>query len=145
MQRSDFQFSYPLRVRYSEVDVQGVVFNAHYLTYFDVGITEYFRTIGFQYVNTIEETGEDFHLVKSTVEYKTPIRFDQEIEVCVRAGRIGTKSIQWVIAIFDKSGEKLLSSGEVIYVSADLATHQSIPLPQKLLDCIESTFGLQEA
>lgn len=40
---SHYNFHYPLRVRWAEVDRQGIVFNGHYLTYFDVGITEYWR------------------------------------------------------------------------------------------------------
>ena len=45
MSRSEFKFSFPFRVRYSEVDGQKIVFNAHYLTYFDTAITEYFRAL----------------------------------------------------------------------------------------------------
>ena len=45
MHREDFRFFFPFRVRYAEVDGQNVVFNAHYLTYFDTSITEYFRAM----------------------------------------------------------------------------------------------------
>src|SRR5690606_20149900 len=45
MQQEDFRFSTSLRVRWAEVDMQGIVFNGHYLTYADVGITEYFRAL----------------------------------------------------------------------------------------------------
>ena len=47
MSREQFWFFHPFRVRYSEIDGQGVVFNAHYLTYFDTTITEYFRALGY--------------------------------------------------------------------------------------------------
>ena len=43
MARADFRFSHSLRVRWAEVDKQDIVFNGHYLTYFDVGVTEYYR------------------------------------------------------------------------------------------------------
>ena len=33
--RQDFRFSHRLRVRWVEVDMQKIVFNAHYLMYFD--------------------------------------------------------------------------------------------------------------
>ena len=46
MSRSDFSFFHPLRVRWAEADMQGIVFNGHYLTYFDVAFTEYFRAAG---------------------------------------------------------------------------------------------------
>jgi acyl-CoA thioester hydrolase len=79
--RKDFWFHHPFRVRYAEVDAQSVVFNAHYLTYFETAITEYFRTIGYDYYGEVTRTGIDFHTVRSVVEYKAPIRFDEEIEV----------------------------------------------------------------
>ncbi|HSC71381.1 MAG TPA: acyl-CoA thioesterase, partial [Candidatus Methylomirabilis sp.] len=41
-----FRFSFPIRVRYSEIDVQGIVYNSRYLEYVDVALTEYFRAMG---------------------------------------------------------------------------------------------------
>ena len=59
MARSDFNFAWPFRVRYSEVDGQKIVFNAHYLTYFDTAITEYFRALPYDYMAQIDLTGEE--------------------------------------------------------------------------------------
>ena len=78
MARSDFSFFFPFRVRYSEVDGQMIVFNAHYLTYFDTAITEYFRALPYDYRAQVELTGEDYHTVKTLVEYQGMIRFDDE-------------------------------------------------------------------
>ena len=89
MARSDFKFAWPFRVRYSEVDGQMIVFNAHYLTYFDTAITEYFRALPYDYRAQVELTGEDFHTVRTLVEYQQPIAFDEDIEVCVRTARLG--------------------------------------------------------
>ena len=89
MARSDFSFFFPFRVRYAEVDGQMIVFNAHYLTYFDTAITEFFRVLPYDYQGQVERTGEDYHTVKTLVEYYAPIRFDDEIEVGVRTQRIG--------------------------------------------------------
>ena len=52
MSRNIFNFYYSFRVRYSEVDAQGIVFNAHYLTYFDTAMTEYLRHIKYDYVTS---------------------------------------------------------------------------------------------
>jgi acyl-CoA thioester hydrolase len=81
MSREKFWFFHPFRVRYSEIDGQGVVFNAHYLTYFDTTITEYFRALGYDQYADAKQTGEDFHIVKSLIEYKAPVRFDWELDV----------------------------------------------------------------
>ncbi|MDE0203936.1 MAG: hypothetical protein OXK73_16055 [Rhodospirillaceae bacterium] len=69
-----------------------LVFNAHYLTYFDTAITEFFRALPYDYQGQVERRGEDYHTVKTLVEYYAPIRFDDEIEVGVRAARIGRSS-----------------------------------------------------
>ena len=78
MQKSDLKFSFRFRVRYAEIDAQGIVFNAHYLTYFDTAITEFYRSIG---INLSEQDvaslDYDYHLVKSVVEYHAPIHFDE--------------------------------------------------------------------
>ena len=77
MTRDQFWFFHPFRVRYSEIDGQGVLFNAHYLTFYDTTITEYFRALGYDQYADAQKTGMDFHVVKAVVEYKAPIRFDQ--------------------------------------------------------------------
>jgi acyl-CoA thioester hydrolase len=132
LHRSDFWFFFPLRVRYSEVDQQGVVFNAHYLTYFVVAITEYMRALNYDYRLQPERTGTDFHVVKSLVEYKAPIRFDEEIDIGVRPARLGRTSLSFELAIFEKGSEQLRTSGEVVWVNAGQATRKAAPVPPEL-------------
>ena len=134
MARGDFAFSHPLRVRWAEVDRQGIVFNAHYLTYFDVGITEYWRAIGCPYPDTLLKQGSDTFAVKATIEYKAPARYDDLLEVMVRIGRIGRTSLQFVLQI--DRGETQLVSGELIYVNAAAESRRLIPLPDFLRDAI---------
>ena len=136
--REDFWFHFPFRVRYSEVDAQAVVFNAHYLTYFDTAITEYFRALGYDYLGEVKRTGVDFHTVKSVVEYKAPIRFDEDIDVCVRVAKIGRSSITLALAIFAKGSEDLRATGEIIWVAADQKTHQSVAVEDDLRRLIAS-------
>jgi acyl-CoA thioester hydrolase len=136
--RRDFWFHHPFRVRYSEVDAQAVVFNAHYLTYFDTAITEYFRALGYDYLGEVSRTGVDFHLVRSVVEYKAPIRFDEEIDVCVRVTRIGRSSITLALAIFAKGSDDLRSTGEIVWVCTDQRTHGSVAVAEPLRTLIAS-------
>ena len=136
--REEYWFHFPFRVRYSEVDAQAVVFNAHYLTYFDTAITEYFRALGYDYLGEVARTGIDFHTVKSVVEYKAPIRFDEDIEVCVRVARIGRSSIVLTLAIFAKGSEDLRATGEIIWVATDQTTHQSVAVTEDLRALVAS-------
>lgn len=140
--RSDFWFFHPWRVRYAEIDAQGVVFNAHYLAFFDTAITEYLRALPYDYVlGGDEETGTDYHLVKATVEFKAPIRFDAEIETGVRAAELGRSSVVYALAIFPKGGGNVLSTGEVVWVNTDMKAHRSAPHTAAFLAAVTKREG----
>jgi acyl-CoA thioester hydrolase len=141
MPRSTFRFSYPFRVRYSEVDGQRIVFNAHYLTYFDTAITEYFRVLPYDYMGQVERIGEDFHTVKTLVEYKQPIVFDQDIDVMVRASRLGRTSLTFEVEIHPRGADDLLASGEVVWVNVDQSTHTTSPIPTELSEKLTAYEG----
>jgi acyl-CoA thioester hydrolase len=141
MERAAFGFFHPFRVRYSEIDLQGVVFNAHYLTYFDTAITEYFRTLGVDIIAEAKATGVDFHTVRSLVEYKAPILLDQEIEVGCRAARLGRASLTLALAIFAKGEGRLLASGEIVWVNTDQRTHKAVPVGARLREILRRKEG----
>ena len=134
--REKFWFFHPFRVRYSEIDGQGVVFNAHYLTYFDTTITEYFRALGYDQYADAKATGVDFHVVKSVIEYKAPILFDWELEVGARVLRIGTSSLVLELAIFRKGGIDALATGEIVWVHTSQNTHRPVPIPQSIRELV---------
>jgi acyl-CoA thioester hydrolase len=138
MSRDQFWFFHPFRVRYSEIDGQGVVFNAHYLTYFDTTITEYFRALGYDQFADAKATGIDFHVVKSVIEYKAPILFDQEIDVGARVALIGNSSLVFELAIFLKGGDDALMTGEIVWVYTDQKSYRPLPIPKSIRDLIAS-------
>jgi acyl-CoA thioester hydrolase len=131
-----YKFTMPLRVRWAEVDRQGVVFNGHYLTYFDVGITEYWRAIGLPYPAGIADTGSDLFVAKAVVNYHAPIEYDDQLEVGIRVARLGNSSLTFAIEI-DREG-KCLTTGEVVYVTTDAVSRQSCPIPDKMRRMIEA-------
>ena len=134
MPKQDFAFSHRLRIRWAEVDRQDIVFNGHYLTYFDLGMTEYLRAMGFPYPAGLLDAGSDLFVVKATVEYKASARYDDEIDIYCRVSRIGRSSIQFLFEIYRDND--LLVTGENIYVNADPNTKQSASVPQVLRDAI---------
>ena len=83
-------FRYYLRVRYIECDAQKVVFNSRYSEYVDVSINEFLRAIGV--LPEFVDGHLDFQLVKQTIEWKAPARFDQVLELSIAATRLGTTS-----------------------------------------------------
>ena len=130
MSREQFCFFNPLRVRYSETDRQVVVHNANYVMYFDTTITEYFRALGYDQQADAKNTGVDFHVVKSLIEYKASVLFDQEVDVGARVARIGNSSFVFELAIFLKGCSDALVTGEIVWVYTHQRTHRPVPIPK---------------
>jgi acyl-CoA thioester hydrolase len=134
MTRSAFRMAHPIRVRWAEVDPQGIVFNPNYLMYFDVAVTEYWRTIGCVYPQGFVEHGVDTFVVKATLEYHAPARFDDLVDVLVRVARIGRSSMRVLFEVC--RGDDNLVSGELVYVVADVQTRTPTPVPGFLREAI---------
>jgi len=90
MRLDDFRFLHPMRVRWAEADMQGVVFNANYLLFFDVASTEYYRRVSGGNRDLLKWVFDRLYVVKSTVEYLQPAHFDDEIVVGVCGRKVRT-------------------------------------------------------
>jgi YbgC/YbaW family acyl-CoA thioester hydrolase len=134
MKRLDFRFLHRLRVRWAEVDMQKIVFNAHYLMYFDTAISDYWRALALPYEEAMQQLGGDLYVKKATVEFHASARMDDQLEIGLKCARVGNSSLQFVGAIF--RGEELLITSELIYVYADPATQTSRPVPTVLRDLL---------
>jgi acyl-CoA thioester hydrolase len=105
-------FRHRLRVRYNECDPQGVVFNANYLTYFDITITELWRELGGY--QAMVEAGADVVVAEARVRYLGPLRFDDEFEVVARVTRLGETSMATELVV-ERGGEPV-AEGELRHV-----------------------------
>lgn len=132
--RDDFRFFHRLRVRWAEVDMQKIVFNAHYLMYFDTAVADYWRALAMPYEQAMHQLGGDLYVKKATVEFNASARMDDRLDVGLRCARIGNSSMQFLGAIF--RGEELLITCELIYVYADPATQTSRPVPPVLREML---------
>ena len=130
MQRSDFRCVHRLRVRWAEVDMQKIVFNAHYLMYIDNAMSDYWRALALPYEASMLALGGEMYVKKATVEYHASARLDDTLDVGLRCARVGNSSSLFEAGIF--SGDQLLVSGELVYVFADPATQTSRPVPPAL-------------
>ena len=126
--KSAFPCIHPERVRFSEIDGQSIVFNAHYLTYADIGITEYFRALGegqpgpffYQY-------GGDIYAVHAELDYHASAKLDDVMDIATRISRIGRTSLTFHIAIF--RGEDRLTDIRIIYALRSLDTGSALAIP----------------
>jgi acyl-CoA thioester hydrolase len=128
-------FRYYLRVRYIECDAQRVVFNSRYSEYVDVGINEYLRAAGI--FQQFYEGNLDFQLVKQTIEWKAPARFDQVLELSMAPLRLGNTSFT-IAAEFRIAGEdRVIATIETVYVLVDARSLTKLPLPDTVRHALQ--------
>ena len=130
MQRRDFRCFHRLRVRWAEVDMQKIVFNAHYLMYVDTAMMDYWRALALPYEDSMVALGGDMYVKKASLEYHASAHLDDRVDVGMRCERVGNSSVLFHAGLF--RGEKLLVSAELVYVFADPATQTSKPVPPAL-------------
>ncbi len=133
-QRKDFRFAERHRVRWVEVDMQAIVFNGHYLMYFDTAVAGYWRALALPYHDTMHALGGDLYARKATLEYEASARYDEPLETGIRCVRIGNSSMLLQAAVF--RGAQRLVHGELVYVFADPATQTSRPVPAALREVL---------
>lgn len=126
-QRMPQPFRYYLRVRYAECDAQKVVFNAHYGHYLDLASLELFRALGL--ANQMVNGPLDYQLVKQTIEWKAPARFDQVVEISLRAARLGNTSFTLAAEFRIAGQEAVIATAETVYVLVDAATLAKTTIP----------------
>jgi len=136
-----FRFSFPIRVRYSEIDIQGIVYNSRYLEYVDAALTEYFRAMGVRYQEMVDQHGCDPSLVKATLEFRRVARFDELLRVCARVTSIGRTSFQMEFQILRDATEELITSVQIVYVNFDKQTQAARPIPESIRRRIEQFEG----
>jgi acyl-CoA thioester hydrolase len=120
-----------LRVRYAECDLQGVVFNSHYLTYFDTSITELWRA-GIGGYRVMLDHGLDVVVAEARLRFLGSARFDQELTLEIAVTHLGNTSIASEHKI-SHEGQTLVE-GTLVHVVVDLSTLAKAPIPDWLRD-----------
>jgi acyl-CoA thioester hydrolase len=126
-------FRHRLRVRYNECDPQGIVFNANYLTYFDITITELWREAMGSWMEVVA-AGADMVVAEIRVSYRGALRFDDVFEVAATISQLGNTSMTAALEL-DRDGDRV-AEGEIRYVAIDPKTRDKTPIPGKVRDAV---------
>jgi acyl-CoA thioester hydrolase len=141
MPREDFTCTHRLRVRWSEVDMQKIVFNGNYLNYIDVAVAEYWRAIGLPYPHGyVDRYANDVYLRKAAVDYLGSARYDDLLDLAVRVARLGRTSMTFAFEIWRAEPEPSpapLITAELVYVNADPYSMTPAPLPGPVRELIQ--------
>jgi acyl-CoA thioester hydrolase len=125
-----------LRVRYGECDAQGIVFNARWGDYVDIASTEYSRAL-FGGVDPAA-TGLDWRLVKQTIEWRAPARYDDVLDIRVRTKHVGTTSFTLATELRRLGEEAILAQVETVCVMVDPSTGVKMEIPEAARTALES-------
>ncbi|MDO3636176.1 acyl-CoA thioesterase [Mycolicibacterium arseniciresistens] len=127
-------FSLPIVPRYAEVDQQGVVFNGHYLTWFDEACTGFLDHLDAT-DSALFGTGHDLQVVHSEIDYLAPVRWRDHVRVAVRCDRIGTTSFTLAFTVLHSRpglAEQPAVQGRTVYVVVAKEDWAKRPVPDEL-------------
>jgi acyl-CoA thioester hydrolase len=136
-------FSLPITPRYAEVDQQGVVFNGHYLTWFDEACTGFLDHLDVTYPGLIA-SGYDIQVVHSEIDFKGPVRWRDSVRVEVRCERIGSTSFTLGFNVLRANNgvpvteQQSAVRGHNVYVVVSTEDWAKRPIPQVLREALTS-------
>lgn len=121
-------------MRYGECDPQGVVFNANYLAYFDVVITEFWREAIGAY-NAMIDAGADMVVAEAQIRFVGSALFDEELDFELRVARLGNTALGTLIEAH--VGDRPVVAGEMRHVFIDPASKLKRPMPDDIRAALE--------
>ena len=139
---SEFRFFHPVEVRYGDLDPQGHLNNAKYLTYFETARINYFTHLG------LFTPGQSFMdigviMAEASVTFHAPVEYGMRVEVGVHIPRLGNKSMRVEQNIVHTGSGEMLASGYVILVAFDYHTNKTVPIPDLMRETISTYEGLE--
>lgn len=104
-----------VRVRFEETDMMGVVYYAKFLVWFEVGRMGLLRDVGLPYKDlSAKEVG--FPVVQVRADYRAPARFEDEILIKTKVGRMGKSSLTFENEVYKLPGREILCTGYTVHV-----------------------------
>jgi acyl-CoA thioester hydrolase len=127
-------YTHRLRVRYSECDAQGVVFNGWYLFYYDVALTEFHREMLGPYSELVD-AGLELVVAEANVRFRGAVRFDDWLDVELRVANLGRTSFG--MAATFTVGERLVADAAVRHVLVGASSGAKTELPGDMRAALE--------
>jgi acyl-CoA thioester hydrolase len=136
---SEFRFFYPITVRYGDIDPQGHVNNATFMTYLESARVSYIQQLGLWDGKSFLEIG--FILARVELDYIKPILMTDQVEVGLKVSRLGNKSLIMEYLVKDSASDRIFAQGKTVQVAYDYQTGKTISLPQNWRDVIQDFEG----
>jgi acyl-CoA thioester hydrolase len=121
-----FRCYQPIQIRYSDIDAQGHVNNARYITYTEYARFRYLTEVGLWDGQSFMDLG--LIVADTHMSYLAPIKLNQRIRVGTRVSRIGNKSMVFDFQIEDENNGKVMATAETVMVCYDYHTETTTPV-----------------
>ncbi len=120
-----------IRVRYSDTDKMGFVYNGNYLAFFEIGRTETMRHYGLPYT-VFEEYGFFLPVVEAHVRYKTPSYYDDTLRIATVMKPEMKATVRFDYNIF--RGDTTIAEGYTVHTFMNAVTRKPVRPPKFYLD-----------
>ena len=141
LDKSKFKFKTQVRVRNYEIDWQGVVHNANYLLYFEVGRVAYLEHIGVKVdVNSIQHESKVV-VVRNEIDYRSPAKFDDLLDVHTRISFIRDTSFAFEGILEHAATKQQIAENVSFHVWLDHKTNQPMRVPNEFRSVIHKFEG----
>jgi acyl-CoA thioester hydrolase len=126
------------RVRWSDVDIMGIVYYGRYLRFMEAAETEFFRAIGFPYDVLANEHGVWIARIRLKCDYRAPAKLDDEVVCRAELRKIGGSSMTFAFPI-DRAGGTRLADGLLVLAALDRTTLKATRVPEPLRAALRRT------
>ncbi len=137
-----FKFFTPVRVRFNETDQQGHTNFGHYLFYFDIGVTDYLKAIGYSYQQMTEDH-VDMLYIESHARYLSSSYFDETLNIHTRIGYIGNSSMRFEFMAIAAADRRAVAEGHIAVVMIEHGTNQKVRAPDRLREAVARYEGAE--
>ena len=124
----EFNYYHPIEVRYGDLDPQGHVNNARYLTYFEQARISYIAHLGLWTSGSFIDIG--IILADAHLNFRKAVVFGQAVRVGARVAHLGTKSMRMEYSLLDEADGTELVNGSTVLVTYDYRAGNTIPIPE---------------
>ena len=138
--RASFQVLQPMEVRWGDMDAFGHLNNAKYFTYCESARIRYFQEIGLGQLTKTPKVAPV--VVAASCNFRRQVRFPADLEVGVRASRLGTSSSDLEYGIFRAGTDELAADGTSVVVWVDYRLEKAAPLPDDVRARIRELDGI---
>ena len=135
MQNRNARFRIQERVRWSDIDSSGIILWSAYTRFVEMAETELFRAAGFPYGTLWERLDIWLPRVQFHLDYRSPVRLDDLLDVEIWISRIGRSSIRFELAM-KKADDQLAAEGYLVIVAISRTDGKSVDVPRRLVDAL---------